>query len=120
MISNQRIQDIIGLLLLTGTLLSGVMVLIGGICYLLQSGQQPLELTLFENAPIATSFKHVWHEALSFSSLGLVQLGLLSLVMTQVLRVALLCWFYSAIRDYKFMFISFFILGILIYSSFLR
>lgn len=117
MISDRKMQAIIGITLLIGTLLSAGIVLIGGIMYLLQHGSDAVPTSLLHYEPQHIQLAQIWQNAFSFSSSGIIQLGLLCLVSTQLLRVALLCWFYTMIRDYAFMIISTFILLVLIYST---
>ncbi len=84
--------------------------------YLLQFGSNNMHTELVETTSYATNMTLIWHTALSFSPLGLIELGLLTLVVTQIMRVGLLVWFYSATQDYLFALISLFILLALIYS----
>lgn len=113
----QKIQQLIGVILLTGTLLSTFIVMMGGAWYLWQSGAEPLQSELLHPISQPISISDVWLFALSWTPLGLVQLGLLLLISTQTIRVFLLFCFYTHLRDYAFMLISLFILLMLIYSS---
>ena len=115
--SVQKIQQWIGFILLSGTLLSTTLVMIGGAWYLWQFGADPLQSELLQPISQPIPISEVWHFALSWTPLGLVQLGLLLLISTQTIRVFLLFCFYTHIRDYAFMLISLFILLMLIYSS---
>jgi uncharacterized membrane protein len=113
-------QIIISFILLAGTLLSTALVTVGGTLYLLQSGNDNLQGQWLATNATYLSVRQIWQFALSFSPLGMIELGLLLLVATQTIRVALLCGFYAIIKDYKFFLISSFILAVLIYSSFWR
>jgi uncharacterized membrane protein len=113
-------QDMIGIVLLMGTLISAVIVILGGLFYLLQYGNENMHTEFLQSDTYQLSIKQLWQMALSFSSKGIIMLGLLSLVMTQIVRVALLTWFYMILRDYWFILFSVFILIVLIYSFFLR
>jgi uncharacterized membrane protein len=104
-------------ILLTGTLLAGGFVLIGGIFFLWQHGSAPLRSELIYSSHFHVSFTEMWYLLQHNTAVGLIELGLISLVMTQLLRVALLCWFYTVTRDIPFAAISIFILGVLIYST---
>jgi uncharacterized membrane protein len=120
MLSTKEMQNTISLILLSGTLLSAALVIIGGIMYLSEHGSQIMPFELLQTDMVPTSMKQVWQFALSFSSLAIIELGLLLLVATQMVRVALLCWFYAMQKDLAFLFISLFVLVILIYSCFWR
>jgi uncharacterized membrane protein len=120
MLSIKKMQTLMSFILLTGTLLATALVMIGGILYLLQSGNDSIQNEWLPVHTSSLSIKQIWQFAFSFSPLGIIELGLLLLVATQTIRVALLCWFYTMIHDYKFVMISAFILILLIYSSFWR
>lgn len=120
MLSTKKMEEIMGWLLTLGTLISAALVLIGGGVYLMQYGHTKIDISALQDHAQPTSIKQIWETALSFSPLGIVELGLLLLVATQILRVGLLAWFYAAIRDYRFTLISVFILLTLIYSFVLR
>jgi len=112
----KKIEEMISMILTIGILISTSLVLIGGFMYLLQFGNHDMNTELSQTVSYATNMKFIWQSALSVSPLGLIELGLLALVATQILRVGLLVWFYSAIHDYVFTLISLFILFTLIYS----
>jgi uncharacterized membrane protein len=107
-LSSKKMEELIGLILTMGTLVSALLVIIGGTWYLIQEGSQNWHTELM--AVAVTEFN------LSFSATAIIEVGLLSLVATQLLRVALLVWYYAVQRDYRFTFISFFVLLVLIYS----
>jgi uncharacterized membrane protein len=110
MLTTKKIENIMGMLLLIGTLISASLVCIGGFLFLLHHGSEPIHSDLLKP----------WTLAFSWNALGLIELGLFLLVFTQILRVLLLCGFYVFIRDRCFTLISFFILFVLIYSVFWR
>lgn len=118
--SSKQIQHVIGNVLLSGTLISSFIVLVGGILFLMTNGLHPLTTHLFDGEPQTVSNSAVWHFAFSFSPLGIIQLGLLFLVFTQFIRVGLLCWYYFSIKDYYFTVFSLFIFIVLLYSLFWR
>jgi uncharacterized membrane protein len=116
MISEKKLKLIMAILLQISIVVAVFLVLTGGIIYLWQHGQDPLELHIAANANYSFSLFSIWHSAILFSPLGLIQLGMLVLVLAQVLRVGLLCGYYTYIRDYWFMAFSYFILGVILYS----
>lgn len=120
MLTTNKMQSVIGTLLIVGILISLALVIIGGVWYLLENGGNSLQTQLLTLDTYHFSIQQIWHTAFSLTPIGFIELGLLTLVSTQILRVALLTGFYMAIRDYWFTFFSFFILFVLIYSSFLR
>jgi uncharacterized membrane protein len=120
MLQVKKIKEIMSLILTIGMLISVCFVLIGGCLYLLQFGNDTIQNELKPPTFYVTNVQLIWQQALVFSPLGLIELGLLALVGTQVVRVGLLVFFYSITKDYIFTLISLFILLTLLYSLFWR
>ena len=120
MLSVNKMEEIMSLLLLCGTACAAGFVCIGGLFFLMQHGMDNIQVEILQTTPLQISHQELWQFALSFTPLGLIELGLLLLVLTQIIRVALLCGFYAAIRDYWFTVICTFILFVLVYSLFWR
>lgn len=121
MISIKRIEEIIGIILIIGTLCTAALVILGGSIFLIQHGQENMQTELL-NAdhyaiPITTL---LIQDTVAFSPMAIIELGLLLLVAIQVLRVLLLFLYYLVIRDVYFSLISLFILLMLVYSIFWR
>jgi|GEM_PF-1671248 uncharacterized membrane protein len=116
MLSTKQMEDIMSLLLIFGMLISAGLVTLGGAMYLYQHGMESLHTELLQAGGYHINIKLILKNALSFTPLGIIELGLLTLIGTQVLRVALLVWFYAFTRDTWFTFISVFILITLVYS----
>jgi uncharacterized membrane protein len=120
MMSNKNMQVAMSLILLIGTVVSLALVTCGGVLYLLQHGSENRHMELLQSNHYHTSISQIVQNSLSQSPVSIIELGLLSLVGTQLLRVVLLVWFYVMTRDYWFTLISSFILLILVYSFFWR
>ncbi|VVC76956.1 hypothetical protein AQUSIP_22830 [Aquicella siphonis] len=118
--TNKTMEEIMGLILTAGMMIACCMVIIGGSMYLYQNGGNSLQSELFQTENYHTSIAMIWHTALSFSPMGIIELGLLTLVGTQVVRVAMLVWYYGVTHDFWFASISLFILVTLVYSFFWR
>jgi uncharacterized membrane protein len=116
--TTRKIENMIGILLLLGTIISAGLVLGGGIVYLWQHGGDNLQSELLSSDNYSIHIRQIWGIALSSTPIGFIELGLIALVGTQILRVGLLVWFYAAIRDYAFTGICIFVLVILLYSFF--
>jgi uncharacterized membrane protein len=112
-------EYLIGIVLRLGLWLSVLIVLIGGTLYLLQNGHQIIPYHVFQASQNAFANKGIWG-SFSFTPEGIIQLGLLTLIITQILRIALLVWLFAEEKDYFFIMISVGILIVLIYSVFLR
>lgn len=118
MISNQRLEKKMGAILLVGMLLALTLVMTGGGWYLIENGSATLQTELLSTGHDQTSITQILEKALSFSPIGLIELGLLVLVATQVIRVGLLVWFYFRLHDYWFVSFSLFVFFVLVYSLF--
>lgn len=97
-------------------IISIVFVMIGGISFLMQHGSESLHDNIFLATSYDIDILTIWKSEWLFSPIRLIELGLLTLVMAQILRVALLSYYYIVIRDYWFMLFSIFILSITLYS----
>lgn len=117
----KQAELLIGQMLRAGLLLSVLVVLVGGVMYLIQNGHETIHYRVFQpEASDLSTMSGILATALTFSAPGIIQLGLLILVLTQVLRVALTAWLFAQERDFLFTWISLIILAILIYSVFWR
>ena len=89
--SDERLQVFVGNLLRTGVLMAAVVVLAGGILYLLRHGLSDRHLDLFQGEPSdLRSVTGILQDVFTGSSSGIIQLGLLLLIATPVMRVILL------------------------------
>jgi len=120
MIAIKKMENAISWILLLGIFCSASMVLVGGILYLMQYGGENARTILSPSAALPTHLQDIWVSALSGSPSGIIELGIVLLVFTQIMRVGLLAWFYAWIKDFWFTGISLFILLALIYSFLYR
>ncbi|EKD71562.1 MAG: hypothetical protein ACD_46C00160G0003 [uncultured bacterium] len=120
MMSTSQLQKISSNILTWGMLLSTALVTFGGISFLFSYGMENLQDNILQANHYQISIWHIF-KTISFASpINMIELGLACLVITQVIRVIFLFGYYIAIRDRYFIFISLFILLILIYSLFIR
>jgi len=115
--NDERIEELIGYLLTTGVLISAVIVLTGGIIFLLRHWSETADYHTFHGEPQALrtirgllakdSFRH---------GRGLIQLGLVLLVFTPIARVVFAIFGFARERDWMYVTISAIVLGVLLYS----
>lgn len=117
MISTKSMQNIMGWILLAGTTISALLVIIGGTMLLTEHSNTLLKSELMSATHYHVGFVEMYHYMHVHPALGLIELGLLCLVMTQVVRIALLACFYAIIHDKAYTFISLFILCVMLYST---
>jgi uncharacterized membrane protein len=115
--SDQRIEAIIGDLLRAGVVLSGAIVLIGGIVYLIHQGNTVPRYGVFHGEPSDfRSVSGIISDALARRGRGIIQLGLLFLVATPVARVAFSIFAFAVQRDWRYVVVTVIVLGVLIFS----
>lgn len=115
MTSTQRFEKYISLVLLFGMLLSALLVLLGGVLFLYQHATDSVTLLQSTNNT-PTTFFTLWQSVISFTPLSIIEVGILLLVLTQIIRVSLITLLYLVIKDYVFVLISGFIFLVLLYS----
>ena len=113
----QRIEEGVGNLLRFGVLLAALVVLSGGLLFLLRHGSTLPQYTGFQGEPSdLRSVSGIVTDALSLRSLGLIQFGLLLLMATPVARVAFLTVAFVRQRDGLYAAIALIVLALLFYS----
>lgn len=104
-------------LLRYGVQLSSLIVLVGGILYLIHHHAEPVDYRVFQGEPaIYRSPSGVVQALLEGHRRGIIQLGLLVLIATPILRVLLSLVTFLRWRDYTYAAITFLVLSGLIYS----
>ncbi len=112
-------DEIMGGLLRTGVVLAAAIVLVGGVVYLMRHRVPVTNYRVFQGEPgDLRSVSGIFHEALAFHGRGLIQLGLLVLIATPVARVAFSFFAFLYERDWTYVFVTLFVLGLLVYSLF--
>jgi uncharacterized membrane protein len=115
--TDELVDNVISVLLRTGVILSGIIVLIGGIMYLIQYRHLQPDYHAFRGEP--TTLRHlgsILHGVATFHSRSWMQLGLLVLVATPVARVAFSIFAFFKERDRTYMALTCVVLLILLYG----
>ena len=116
-LTEKRIETIIGNLLRIGVMLAATVILIGGILYLSRFGSNQTELTIFRSEPEnLRTVPGIVERSLTWSSRGLIQLGLLVLIATPVARVVFALVAFAIKKDFKYVAITFVVLAVLVFS----
>lgn len=115
----ERLEQLIGTILIIGVTVAGAIVAFGGVFYLLHHGSERVHYDVFTGEPTGLStIAGVVVNALHLSGSAIIQLGLLVLVAMQLVRVVFTVWLFKVARDRAFVYISLFVLAILGYSLF--
>jgi len=102
----------IGRLLQVGVLAAAAVVLPGGIVYLVRHGGEVPDYRHFHAVPLAL------HRLLEFRARSVIQLGVLLMIATPVLRVAFCIFAFAMERDWQYAIIGAIVLSVLIYGIF--
>src|SRR5260370_7821710 len=105
--NDQKIEHIIGNLLRAGVMLAAAVVLAGGILYLLRHGRAQADYRTFRGEPAELrSVAGISESALTVHSRGIIQLGLLLLVLNPIARVLFSPFAFALEPDMTFFFLT--------------
>jgi uncharacterized membrane protein len=115
--NDQRLETIIGMLLRTGVVLAAVIVTLGGILYLFRFHAATVNFHSFvAGGSDIRTVSGILLSAAHFQSAGLMQFGLVLLILTPVARVALAVVGFALERDRLYAVVSVIVLVILALS----
>ena len=117
--NDERVERILGTLLQTGVIISGIVVLIGGVLYAVRYGRAPVNYQSFdpERASLR-SLKAVGWGALHGDGRAIIQCGLLLLIATPVSRVLFSMIAFALEGDRLYLALTMIVFVILLYSLF--
>jgi uncharacterized membrane protein len=117
--SEWQFEQILGNLLRAGVILAAAVVLAGGTLYLIRHGREPQGLHVFQGEPAALrSLEGIVSSALRLRARAIIQLGMLVLIATPVVRVALSVIAFLLERDWTYVVLTWVVLAVLLYSLF--
>lgn len=115
--SDQKVEIMIGKILRAGVILSASTVLLGGVIYLFRHGSSFANYSAFQGEPPELrSVAGIVHSALTNHGRGTIQLGLLLLIATPVVRVAFSIVAFAMERDWMYVAFTVVVLAVLLYS----
>jgi uncharacterized membrane protein len=113
-LTDKEMEVEIGLMLRIGVSVSAVVVFVGGILYLIRERQLP-DYAHFR-ADRLTTIASVFHGLAHFDASSVIELGILLLIATPVVRVVFCVVGFARQRDSLYVAVSALVLAILIYS----
>ncbi|MFN8255634.1 MAG: DUF1634 domain-containing protein [Bacteroidales bacterium] len=117
--NDQQMRTIMGLLLRTGVLSSALLVVLGGILFFFQHPAETFNYSDFQGEPARlTHLKTILGQAFNFHSRAIIQLGLILLIATPVMRVIFSFFGFIFEKDWVYTIITSIVLIILFYSLF--
>ncbi len=115
--TDHQVEQLIGRLLQIGVMVSAAVVVIGAAMFLVQHGRDPIAFQTFgTTAPTLATLGGIIRGALAFDSASIVQFGLVLLIATPVLRVALTLVAFVLQRDRLYVAITAVVLALLVYG----
>jgi uncharacterized membrane protein len=115
--AEQRMDEIIGRLLQGGVILAASFVFAGGAVFLTRHPTPVTNYRVFQGEPEELrTVSGIFHEALELRGRGLIQLGLLILIATPIVRVAFSVVAFLYQRDWTYVVVTLIVLGLLVYS----
>jgi uncharacterized membrane protein len=118
---DKRLETIIGYTLRIGVTAAAVLVLAGGVYYLIENAFTPADYHTFHPAAKnALNLSGIVRNALALNSLGIIQLGLLVLIATPILRVILSVVAFALEKDILYVIVTTIVLAVLLYSFCVR
>lgn len=115
--SDEKMDQIIGNLLRVAVIISAAFVLTGSVIYLMRHGFEMPEYSVFSGVPRnLRDLREIIDIAWQIRSVGIIQLGLLLLIATPVARVIFSVFAFMIQRDYMYALVTSIVLAVLILS----
>ncbi len=115
--TDQQIDITISMLLRVGVTLAAAIVIVGGILYLIHNGHSIPEDHIFRGEPAdLRQVPGVLHDVLALHGRGIIQLGILLLILTPVARVAFSVFAFWQQRDRLYIIVTLIVLVILVHG----
>ena len=115
--TDARVERMVGDVLRIGVIIASVIVLAGGIGYLVRYGAELPEYKIFTGEPAnLRNVPGILADALSLSIRGIIQFGLLTLMLTPVAWIAFLLFAFTRQRDGTYIIVSSVVLATLLFS----
>jgi uncharacterized membrane protein len=114
---DQKLEVVIGHMLRIGVVTAATIVLIGGVYYLVQnSSATPAYGTFHGTSKHFANLAGMARNIRALNSYGIIQLGLLVLIATPILRVMFSVIAFAAERDIVYVTVTLIVLAVLLYS----
>ena len=117
-------QILISRTLRWGVTIASVLAFIGGIFYFLQHGAEPLDASKYGSFsyadtqnPATTTLTGILQGAWAGNSESLIQLGVIALLLTPIMRVVLSLFDFMKQRDWLYVGITAFVLAVIVFNS---
>lgn len=117
MYTEHEMEIQMGKLLRAGVILACTIMLAGGILFVLRHGGEREPWGVFHSEPASLrSISSIWREALSGRARGIVQLSVLVMIATPVMRVVFAVYGFARRKQWLYVAISLTVLGLLAFG----
>ncbi|HEY9256979.1 DUF1634 domain-containing protein [Chitinophaga sp.] len=114
---DKDIQQLIGKQLRVGVVVSSIIVFIGGVIYLSRHGhEQPSYRDFIGVRDGLADLPGIWQGVLENRGMNIIQLGVVLLIATPIIRIAFSVIAFLIEKDYLYVVITLIVLGIILYS----
>ena len=114
---DKDIQQLIGKQLRIGVIVSSIIVFVGGVIYLVRHGHEQPSYGDFTGVREGlANLPGIWQGVLENKGMNIIQLGIVLLIATPIIRIAFSVIAFLIEKDYLYVFITLLVLGIIIYS----
>jgi len=114
--ADDRLDRLVGIVLRSGVTLAAAIVLIGGVAWLASRNKVVPDRHRFHPAGHFSELGGIVHGVIALEPLYLIQLGLLLLIATPIVRVLVCAIGFAGERDWAYAFISTVVLVLLLFS----
>ena len=117
--TDKSIEMILGNLLRTGVMVAAGVVVIGAVLFLIRHGQEIPSYHIFKPDRFnIIDFRHLLNGIITFRSVSIMELGILLLIATPILRVLFSVFAFTYEKDYLYVLFTLIVLLVLVYSFF--
>ncbi len=114
---DEQLEQMVGNLLRAGVILTATIVIVGGVLYLVpHAGDIPQDHLFHSEPPQFRTLRGLLQWQTLGSSLGVIELGIVLLILTPVARVALSLYGFLRERDWMYVAFTVIVLGVLCFS----
>jgi uncharacterized membrane protein len=115
--TDRQIEKTVALILRAGVLLSGSIVLGGGLYFLARHGSEHVNFRLFQAQPAIDRVVHqIVLGAVHLRARSIIQFGILLLIATPIVRVAVSLVDFAIEKDWTYVWITAFVFAVLMFS----
>lgn len=116
---DQDVAALAGRSLRTGVLTASITTITGGILYLAHhAGERPAYHTFTGASPDLRHLGGIWQQVLRADGMGIIQLGVVFLIATPIVRILLSVIGFAVERDYVYVGITLLVLAIILFNMY--